>query len=93
MVLSLVVLEVVRSVRLVAEADLVYKRNAAFPVACKHISRARTVDVILASGEVPHEISPVHPVHLVVEEEGQVLEEGRLLVLGAGHLMTTSVHI
>ena len=51
------------------------------------------MDVILASGEVPHEISPVHPVHLVVEEEGQVLEEGRFLVLGAGHLMTTAVHI
>ena len=93
MVLSLIVFQIIRSIRLVAKTDLVDKRNTAFPVACEHISRARAMDVILASGEVPHEISPVHPVHLIVKEEGEVLEESRLLVLGACHLMASTIHI
>ena len=40
---------------------------------------AVALDVILASGEVPEEIAPVHEVHLVGEEEFQVLPHRRHL--------------
>ena len=72
MVLSLVFGKDSRSVALVSETDAVDELDAAFPVAVEYFSRARAVNVILPSGEVPHEISPVHPVHLEVEEEFHV---------------------
>ena len=72
MVLSLVFGKDSRSIALVAEADVVNELDSAFPVAVEYFSRARAVYVILPSGEVPHEISPVHPVHLEVEEEFHV---------------------
>ena len=38
-----------------------------------------TLDVVLPTGEVPHEVTPVHEVTLVAEEETDILEL-------AGHL-------
>ena len=93
MVLRLVSCHVFRSEGLVSEAEFVDQADTAFPVSCKVVSRSRTVDVILPSGEIPHEISPVHPIELVVEEEGQILEECRLLVLGSCHGLSSLSHV
>ena len=35
-----------------------------------------TLDVVLASGKIPHEVAPVHPSHLVTVEEGHILRKG-----------------
>ena len=88
MVLALVVLEIVRCCGLISET-IVYERNTALPVTCKPVARTWTVDIILSAGKVPHEISPVHPVHLEVKEEGHILEECRLLVLCTRHSLAT----
>ena len=51
------------------------------------------MDVVLATHEVPHEVSPVHPIHLVVEEEGEVCAHGRLACLRAGHLLALALGV
>ncbi len=93
MILSLVVLQIVRSIGLVSQTEIVYGRDSALPVSDENVSRRRAVYVVLPSGEVPHEISPVHPVHLIVKEERKILEERRLLVLRAGYGLASSSHI
>ena len=82
MVLALVVFQHFRSIALVTETQLVNGRDAAFPVSVEQFARARAVYVVLPSGEVPHEVSPVHPVQLEIEEEVQVRPERRFLVVG-----------
>ena len=72
---------------------MIDKIYTTFPVSGQNLSWRRTVDVILTSGKIPHEVTPVHPVHLVIEEECQILEEGRLLVIGSGHLCASITHI
>ena len=72
MVLALVVLQDIRRIALVPEPQLVNRLYAAFPVPIELVSRDRAVYIILPSGEVPHEVSPIHPVHLEIEEEVQV---------------------
>ena len=93
MVLALIVFQIIRSVRLVTEAEIVNESDAALPVSDERISRSRAVDFVLTSGKVPHEVSPIHPVHLVVEEERQILAECRLVMLRSADLMATSSHI
>ncbi len=92
-VLALVLGQIGRSVALVAEPPLVEEADAALPVAGEHFSRCRAVDVVLPAGEVPHEIPPVHPVELVVEEERQVGPECRFLVLLARDDLALAVHV
>jgi len=53
MILSLVVLEIIRSVRLVTEPDAVDERYAAFPISSENIPRNRCVYVVLSSGKIP----------------------------------------
>ena len=48
--------------------------NATEPVAVGQLSLA--FDVVLTAHKVPHEIAPIHPVALVVDEELEVLSEG-----------------
>ena len=93
MILALVVLQIIRCIALVTETNLVDDWDSALPVSSKNVTRSRAVDLILPSGKVPHEIAPVHPVHLVVEEEAEILPECRFLVLGSGHLLSTPVHV
>ena len=38
-----------------------------------------TLDIVLTAGKVPHEISPIHEIHLVGEEELDVFPLGRNL--------------
>ena len=80
MVLALVFLEIVRGHRLVPETHLVNEGDSALPVSEENLPRRRAVAVVLASGEIPHKISPVHPVELVVEKESHIFHKGRLSV-------------
>ena len=82
-VLAFVLLEIVRCIALVAEPYFVYERDSAFPVTLENLSRARAVNVVLATGEVPHEVAPVHPVQLIVKKETEVFAHCRLAVVSA----------
>ena len=48
---------------LVAKAHIVEEGDASNPVAM--LQFAMSLDIVLASGKVPHEVAPVHEVHLV----------------------------
>ena len=92
-VLAFVLAEYGRGIPLVSEPELVYGPDAALPVTVEYLAWGRAVYVVLSSDEVPHEVSPVHPVHLEVEEEPEVRPESRLLVLRARDIVSLSVHI
>ena len=65
--MSLVVLQFLRQQTLVAHQEVVNERDTCDPVTMFYFSAA--LQVVLASGEVPHEVAPIHPVELVGEEE------------------------
>lgn len=60
---------------MVTHQELVHKRYSGNPVAMFYFTLS--LYVILASGKVPHEISPVHVVQLVDKEELDVIPLGR----------------
>ena len=93
MVLALVLRQRVGGVGLVAQADVVDELHAALPVAVEDVARAGRMDLVLPADEIPHEIAPVHPVHLIVEEEVQVGAECRLAGRRAGNARPLSVRI
>ncbi len=72
--------------RLVAEAGIVDEGDARYPVAVGHFTV--TLYVVLPSCKVPQEVTPIHVVELVVEEELKVFQECRLyaglLIAGIG---------
>ena len=74
-IVSFVILEVLRQEFLIAYEQVIDERNTGNPVAVFYFSA--TLNVVLASGEVPHEVTPVHEVQLVGEEELDVLPLGR----------------
>ena len=76
-VAPLVIRYFVRQVVLRSEVKLVDPLDAREPVAVGD-RRLRGLYVALASHEVPQEVAPVHVRELVVEEEVEVLGEGRL---------------
>ena len=78
-ILSAVVGQIVGRVALVAQMKLVDEFDAAFPVAPDRVARRVAVQVVLPAYEIPHEVADIHVVHLIVEEEAQV-------VLHRGHL-------
>ena len=61
---------------LVTEAGIVDEGYARNPVAV--VDLAVALDVVLTTGEIPHEIAPVHVVELVDEEEAEAFAHGRL---------------
>ena len=65
--MSFIVFEILRKQFLITYQQVVDKRNPRNPVAMFYFSGA--LYVILSSGKVPHEITPVHEVQLVGEEE------------------------
>ena len=77
MVLAFVVSKTGGSIGLVSKPYPVDEPDTAFPVSFEYISGNRAVDVVLSSCKIPKEISPLHPVELVIEEECQVFNEGR----------------
>ena len=67
MILPTVFLQSLGSIVLVAQVDVVYHLDAALPVPCKQVG-SRGMDLILPPYEVPHEVPPVHPSQLEIEE-------------------------
>ena len=68
---GIISLQILRQLRLVTEPCVVDERDARDPVAMLELAVA--LDIILTAGEVPHEVTPVHEVALVREEEPEVL--------------------
>ena len=71
--MSLVVFQFLRQEALVAHQPVVDERDTGNPVAVFNFSAA--LYVVLASGEVPHEVAPVHPVEMVGEEELNIIQQ------------------
>ena len=93
MVLRPVVTEICRGIALVPEPCLVDEPYPALPVACEQFAGSRAVYVVLPPCKVPHEISPVHPVELIVEEELEIGAESRLLVGLSRDGLPLAIHI
>ena len=68
--------QVVGQQALVTQARIVDKGVTRDPVAMGDF--AHTLQVVLATGKVPHKVAPVHIVQLVVDKEAQVLHHGGL---------------
>ena len=85
-VVSLIFLQFLRQLALVAKHPVVDKRDTRYPVAVLRLST--TLQVILSTGKVPHEVAPVHEVALVREEETYVVPLCRHL---HSHLLATAV--
>ena len=69
---------------MIAEHCIVNKRNTGDPVTFGNIPIG--LQIILSAGKIPHEITPVHEVHLIREEELQVFSERRAII---GFLLST----
>ena len=80
-VLTLVMGQYLRRVALVSETGIVYELDSALPVSVENVARNRGVNVVLPSHEIPHKVSPIHPVALVVEEIPKVRAHRRLAFL------------
>ena len=74
-IVPFVVLEILRKQFLVTYKYVIYERDTGDPVAVFYLPA--TLYVILPSGKVPHEITPVHEVQLVGEEEFDIFPLGR----------------
>ena len=85
--MTLVVSNVRRHILLRTYQNLVDKLDTGDPVTIQYLPMA--LDVVLTSGEVPHEITPIHEIELVCEEEAEILTESRLH--DRSHLSTTTV--
>ena len=69
--MSFVLLEEVGQHVLVTQSHVVEEWDACNPVAVFRLSIA--LYVVLASGEVPHEVAPVHEITLVGDEEPDIV--------------------
>ena len=76
---------------LVAQARIVNQGDARYPVTLGDFAHA--LAVVLATGEVPHEVAPVHVVELIVDEERHVLEERGLDALLGVYLVAVGVEV
>ena len=93
MVLALVLKQDGRSVGLVSESGLVDEADSALPVAVEDVTGDLPVDLVLAADEIPHEIAPVHPVQLIVEEEGEVGTHRGFAMFTPGDAGSLALHI
>ena len=94
-VMSLVVSQLSRQLRLVGtDQPVVYEVKPGYPVA--FVGTAVALQVVLPAGKVPHEITPVHIVHLIGQEETNVFHKrGHLHSLRTGrclHRLVGLVH-
>ena len=76
--MSLIFLQFTRQGILVAKHRVIDKRNTCNPVTFRHFTIA--LQVILTTREVPHKVPPIHEIHLIAEEETQVLAKRRTIV-------------
>ena len=86
-VVTFVLAEFAWQLALISQSHIVDEGNAANPVAV--FPFAISLQVVLPSCKVPHEVAPIHEVDLIAEEEAEVLELGRCLDLN--HLATPFV--
>ena len=70
--MTLVVFQFIRQLTLVAKSCIIQERNTRNPVAMFQFSI--TLNVVLPTCKVPHEVSPIHEVALVGEEELDILK-------------------
>ena len=75
--MSLVVLQVRRQELLISHQEIVYGWDTSNPITMFDFTI--TLNIVLTTGEVPHEISPVHEIHLIREEVFDVFPLGRNL--------------
>ena len=85
-IMTFVGLQFVRKHILIAQPCIVKRLNTCYPVAVFQL--AVTLYIVLPSGEIPHEITPVHEVTLIGKEEPDVVNLRRHL---HRHLLSTSV--
>ena len=83
--MSLIVCNIQRHILLRTYQSLINEGNTGDPVTIRYLAMA--LNIILATREVPHKVTPVHEIQLIGEEETQVLREGRLH--HGSHLPTT----
>ena len=88
-VVSLIVAKLRGQLALVTQSHIVEEGNTRYPVAVLPLSVA--LQIVLTTREVPHEVAPVHEVHLVTQEEAQVLEHGWGLHLN--HVATVLIRL
>ena len=70
--MSLVGFQLVRHHVLITVECVVYEGNARNPVSMFWFTV--TLEVVLSTGKVPHEVTPIHEITLVREEETKVLK-------------------
>ena len=70
--MTFVHLQIVRQLALITQAGVVEERDTRDPVAV--LGLAIALNVVLATGKVPHEVAPVHEVALVGQEELDVVD-------------------
>ena len=73
--MPLIVDDIERHILLRAHQSLIDKRNTGYPVTIRNL--AVTLYIVLPSGEVPHEITPIHEIQLISEEITQILGKRR----------------
>src|ERR1700754_3932094 len=75
----------VRHPALVTKPPVIYERDPADPVTIAWI--AKTLQVILLAGEIPHKIPEEHPVVLVVDEVFDIIGHGGLVAFHVRELL------
>ena len=90
-----IILQIVGQIGLVSRNMLVDKIEATDPISVLHLSMS--LYIVLSSGEVPHEITPIHVVQLIIEEESEILGKSgfhdRFSSFGSSHLYRTTFKI
>ena len=71
-IVTFVHLQIVRQLALITQAGVVEERDTRDPVAV--LGLAIALNVVLATGKVPHEVAPIHEVALVGQEELDVVD-------------------
>ena len=70
-----VVGNIIRHIILRTDQNRINKRNTGNPVTIQHL--AISLNIVLPTGEIPHEVTPIHEIHLIAEEETQVFPKSR----------------
>src|SRR6185312_1334785 len=66
---------------LITQPCNVPERDSGKPVSVPHISHVYSLEVILFSCKIPHEITPIHPVELVGKKETDVISHCRFRII------------
>ena len=78
-IVGLIVLDAIGDFGLVTQSQIIEEGNTRNPVAVAHV--AKPLEIVLLSGEIPHEITQVHPFDLVAESPVDVISIGGCFTL------------